>query len=123
MATGPAVYVLLSRDSTTGPATIVSIFADMQDANAHCLVLAKEASVDLENPDAGNKKPTPSELVRWEAPDGAGAWVERHTVIPRKTRTSAAELPGGPLKRNKSALYDNEDDDVIEVQERDNNYD
>ncbi|KAF4978985.1 hypothetical protein FZEAL_4716 [Fusarium zealandicum] len=128
----PSVFVLLYRD-TSSTVSILSVYLELQDANAACLHHAQEAGVDLAvaKPDSDSKAAASSEKpsltkepLRWEAPDGTSSWVERHTVTPRKTlapAASASEKPG--LKRNDSRLYINDDDDVIEVADHDGHYD
>ncbi|KAF7550163.1 hypothetical protein G7046_g8098 [Stylonectria norvegica] len=105
----PTVFILLHRD-TAGTTTILSVFTDLQDANASCLAQAHEAKVDA--------TVKPHEPLRWAAADGTSTWVERHTVSPRKS----LRLPPSP-KRKGSNLYDNDEDDVIEVQDKEPNYD
>ncbi|KAH7148405.1 hypothetical protein EDB81DRAFT_758830 [Dactylonectria macrodidyma] len=108
----PSVYILLHRDSdASGTATIVSVFSELQDANAACLQQAVEAKVEP-------KTQVPREPIRWEAPDGTACWVEKHTVVPPKN----LKRPESP-KRKDSSLYDNDEDDVIEVQDQDGHYD
>ncbi|KAF4463465.1 hypothetical protein FALBO_9721 [Fusarium albosuccineum] len=128
-AMAPSVFVLLHRD-TSSTVSIVSVFLDLQDANAACLHHAQEAGVDVKPaasaPNSENKPSLNKEPLRWEAPDGTSCWVERHTVTPRKTlvpggAAAATEKPG--LKRNDSRLYINDEDDVIEVADTDGHYD
>ncbi|KPM34953.1 hypothetical protein AK830_g11624 [Neonectria ditissima] len=112
----PSVYILLHRTSdVSGNAAIVSVFAELQDANDACLAQAAEAKVVP-------KTQVPKEPLRWEAPDGTACWVEKHTVVPHKLLAPAAARPD-EIKRNKSSLYLNDDDDVIEVQDQDGHYD
>ncbi|KAJ4206724.1 hypothetical protein NW767_003012 [Fusarium falciforme] len=121
----PSVFVLLHRD-TSSTVSIVSVFLDLQDANAACLHSAQEAGVEVKLADSekGSEKPSLNkEPLRWEAADGTSSWVERHTVTPRKNLgPSAAERPSG-LKRNDSRLYINDEDDVIELADDDGHYD
>ncbi|KAJ4260943.1 Hypothetical protein NCS54_00726800 [Fusarium falciforme] len=121
----PSVFVLLHRD-TSSTVSIVSVFLDLQDANAACLHSAQEAGVEVKPADSekGSEKPSLNkEPLRWEAADGTSSWVERHTVTPRKNLgPSAAERPSG-LKRNDSRLYINDEDDVIELADDDGHYD
>ncbi|KAF5001884.1 hypothetical protein FGRMN_731 [Fusarium graminum] len=125
----PSVYILLQRD-TESTVTIISVFLDLQDANAALLHQAREAGVDpaTAKPAAGTsssdvKDSLSKEPLRWEAADGTSAWVERHTVTGRKHQApGAADKPG--LKRNDSRLYVNDDDDdVIVVDDHDGHYD
>ncbi|KAH6986228.1 hypothetical protein BGZ61DRAFT_482268 [Ilyonectria robusta] len=110
----PSVYILFHRDSdVSGTSTIVSVFSELQDANAACLQQAAEAKVEP-------KIQVPREPLRWEAPDGTACWVEKHAVVPRKTLNPVR--PESP-KRKDSSLYDNDEDDVIEVQDQDGHYD
>lgn len=126
----PSVFILLHRD-TSSTVSVVSVFLDLQDANAACLHSAQEAGVEVKPATADKKeseKPSLSkEPLRWEAPDGTSSWVERHTVTPRKTlapgASAAAERPGSGLKRNDSRLYINDEDDVIELADDDGHYD
>lgn len=109
----PSVYLLLHKD-TSGTPTIVSVFAELADANAACLASAAEAQVKT-----GVR--SPRDLRRWEAPDGTTCWVEKHVVVPRKL-ASTLQRPASP-KRNNSNLYDNDEDDVIELQDKEEHYD
>lgn len=125
----PSVFVLLHRD-TSSTVSIVSVFLDLQDANAACLHSAQEAGVEVKPAAATDSEKKESvkpslnkEPLRWEAPDGTSSWVERHTVTPRKNLgPGAAERPSG-LKRNDSRLYINDEDDVIELADDDGHYD
>ncbi|KAK7431895.1 hypothetical protein QQZ08_001514 [Neonectria magnoliae] len=111
----PSVYILLHRSSDeSGSATIVSVFADLQDANAACQARAAEAKVVP-------KTQVTKEPLRWEAPDGTACWVEKHAVVPRRSLAPAPRPD--EIRRNNSSLYLNDDDDVIEVQDQDGHYD
>ncbi|KAH6874720.1 hypothetical protein B0T10DRAFT_498421 [Thelonectria olida] len=108
----PSVYILLHKD-TSGTPTILSVFSELPDANAACLEQAAEAKVET-------GACSPRSLRRWEAADGTACWVEKHTVVPRKS--ALLKRPASP-KRNNSNLYDNDEDDVIELQDKDGHYD
>ncbi|KAI5462101.1 hypothetical protein BGZ63DRAFT_403370 [Mariannaea sp. PMI_226] len=111
----PSVYILLHHDTSSGGTpTILSVFSDLTDANTACLQQAIEANVET-----GAR--SPRDLQRWESAEGVVCWVEKHTVVPRKT---AASRPSLSPKRKDSRLYDDdEDDDAIEVVDKDESYD
>lgn len=118
----PSVFILLHRD-TSSTVSILSVFLDLQDANAACLYHAQEASVEAKP--AASASASLKEPLKWEGPDGTACWVERHTVTARKNAGpggATAEKPGS-LKRNDSRLYINDDDDIIEVNDNDGHYD
>lgn len=110
----PSIFILLHRsaDSVT---SILSVFLELADANEACLARAKEAKVDP----AGTANV--NEPLRWEAPDGESAWVEKHAVTLRKNLKPA--LPNGGVQRKGSQLYDSDEDDGIEVHDNDGHYD
>lgn len=107
----PSIFILLHRDAA-GATTILSVHLELADANAQCLIHAKEAKVD---PAA---TATVNQPLRWEAPDGESAWVEKHAVQPRKNLR-----PQAGLQRKQSRLYDSDEDDAIEVQDGEGHYD
>lgn len=109
----PSIFILLHRDAA-GATTILSVHLELSDANAQCLIHAKEAKVD---PAA---TATVNQPLRWEAPDGESAWVEKHAVQPRKNLRPQAE---GGLQRKQSRLYDSDEDDAIEVNDGESHYD
>ncbi|OAQ83517.1 hypothetical protein VFPBJ_02285 [Purpureocillium lilacinum] len=86
------VYVLAHYDHAAGAATICGVFAELQDANAECLQLARRAGITLTNelsttgPDGMHLSPV--EPLRWDAPEGVSCWVEAHAVKPTRVVNS-----------------------------------
>jgi hypothetical protein len=80
--TADCVYILLHQDLTT--AAVVAVFTSLCDANVHCLGLAAQAGIRLEQPSPtcgpDGQSMTPLEPLRWDTADGVSCWVEQHAV-------------------------------------------
>lgn len=90
------VYVLLHCDTVT--TNVLSIFADMQDANDECLRHAHGEGVTLtsESSTMGPDKHhiTPVEPLRWDTPEGVSCWVEAFQVVPKKVLSPSPGVLG-----------------------------
>ncbi|KAK5992206.1 hypothetical protein PT974_05607 [Cladobotryum mycophilum] len=86
------VYIIIHQDHTA--ATVLGVFAELQDANRDCLWHASKAGVDLiqESSTMGPDKAhlSPTEPARWDTADGVSCWVESHIVEPSRVIAPAA---------------------------------